>query len=280
MTDPRRLSSNGVYAAAELEGQVDAEHFVEGEMRRIARPVVDLRRRPGEGSLDRQLLFGDRFRVLHREEGYAFGQAERGGYVGYVPDSELESWVDPNSRVIARASLGFRTPDLKAPNPVRLPMDAHVSIQAHDNRWAETACGLFLPLSHLAPLDDYRTDPVSVAETFLGAPYLWGGNSDLGMDCSGLIQIACLVCGIDCPGDSDQQQAELGIALAGRSQLRRGDLVFWKGHVAWVVNNETLLHANAYHMAVAYEPLDEAVARIEAQGDGPVTVRRRLKGTG
>lgn len=278
MTDRRRLPSNGVYAAAELRGQVDAEYFVEGEMQRIASPVADLRLTPEEGPLDRQLLHGDRFRVLQREDGHAFGQSDRGGYVGWVPEAALQDWVEPNSRVIVRASLGFRARDLKSPDPLRLPMGARVSVHSHNDRWAETECGLCLPLSHLSPLDDDANDPVSVAERFLGAPYLWGGNSDLGIDCSGLVQIACLMCGIDCPGDSDQQHAELGTPLATRSQVRRGDLMFWRGHVAWVVDENTILHANAHHMAVAYEPLEEAVMRIEAQGDGPVTGRKRLDG--
>ncbi|MEM9845325.1 MAG: NlpC/P60 family protein [Pseudomonadota bacterium] len=279
MTDPRRLPSNGVYAAAELTGQVKAEHFVDGEICRVSRPVVDLRLRQDIGPLDRQLLYGDRFRVLERVNGLAFGQSDRGDYVGYVAETALAEWLEPNSRVIVRASLGFQATDLKAPGPVRLPMGARVAVHAHDTRWAETACGLFIPLAHLAPLDDPAPDPVAVAEAFLGTPYLWGGNSDLGIDCSGLVQIACLACGIDCPGDSDQQQEELGAALARRSQLRRRDLMFWRGHVAWVVDESTLLHANAHHMAVAYEPLEEAVARIEAQGDGPVTARKRLERT-
>lgn len=280
MNDRRRLPSNGVYAAAELKGQVEADFFVEGEIRRIAQPVVDLRLSVGEGPLDRQLLYGDRFRVLQHDGDFAFGQSDRGGYVGYVAEKALDSWIEPNSRVVARASLGFGSANLKTPEPMRLPMGTRVCVEGHDNRWAETACGLFLPISHLAPLNDHVTDPVSVAEAFLGVPYLWGGNTDLGIDCSGLVQIACLACGIDCPGDSDQQQEELGVDLAGRSQVRRGDLLFWRGHVAWVVDEETLIHANAYHMAVAYEPLDDALERIEAQGDGLVTARKRLDSTG
>lgn len=277
MKDPRRLPSNGVYAAAELKGQIEAEFYVAGEIQRIAQPVADLRLAPGAGPLDRQLLYGDRFRVLERGEDFAFGQADRGGYVGYVSTHALGDWIEPNTRILARASLGFPSKDIKSPAPLRFPMGAKVNVKAHDTIWAETACGLFFSLPHLGPLEDKATDPVAVAEKFLGTPYLWGGNSDLGIDCSGLVQIACLVCGIDCPGDSDQQEAELGTPLAGRSQLRRGDLMFWRGHVAWVVDEETILHANAYHMAVSYEPLEEALARIDAQGDGQVTTRKRLE---
>ncbi|MEM9496375.1 MAG: NlpC/P60 family protein [Pseudomonadota bacterium] len=277
MSDRRLLASNGTYAADELRGSVEAEYFVKGEACRIAVPVADLRCDPGLGRLDRQLLYGDRFRVLQRVDGYAFGQSDRGGYVGYVAEAALADWVAPNSRVFARATLGFGAPDLKSPEPLRLPMGARVSVVQHEDVWARTVCGLHISMAHLAPQGDQAGDLVAEAEKLLGAPYLWGGNSDLGLDCSGLVQIACLACGIDCPGDSDQQLDALGVPLATRTQLRRGDLVFWRGHVAWVADAATLLHANAYHMAVAYEPIERAVARIEAQGDGPVIARKRLE---
>ncbi len=140
------------------------------------------------------------------------------------------------------------------------------------HKFFETDAG-FVPKPHLRPLDRPFSDPVTVAQLFFGTPYLWGGNSVFGLDCSGLTQIACLACGIPCPGDSDMQEAELGQPT---EDLRHGDLIFWKGHVAWVVDEQTILHANAHHMAVAYEPLGPAIARIEAQGDGKVTARKRL----
>ena len=120
------------------------------------------------------------------------------------------------------------------------------------------------------------TDPVAVAELFLGTHYLWGGNSRFGVDCSGLVQAGLLACGIACPGDSGDQERALGEDLPEDTPAKRGDLLFWKGHVAWVAGENLLLHANAYHMAVAFEPMDKAIARIISQGDGPVTSHKRL----
>ncbi|MEO0567340.1 MAG: NlpC/P60 family protein [Pseudomonadota bacterium] len=275
--DRRVLASNGVYAAAELRGRVEAEYFVKGEISRVAVPVADLHVDPKAERLDRQLLYGDRFRVLQQSDGYSFGQAERGAYVGYLRSSDLTSWNEPNSKVDAKSTLGFREPDFKSANPMRIPMGASLHVTKHDERFAETDLGLYVPTPHLVRIDQFANDPIEIAQQFLGTPYLWGGNSDLGLDCSGLVQAACLACGIDCPGDSDQQQAELGILLPQEAALQKADLLFWKGHVAWVSDSETILHANAHHMAVVYEPLTEAIERIEAQGDGPVTARKRLE---
>jgi cell wall-associated NlpC family hydrolase len=131
----------------------------------------------------------------------------------------------------------------------------------------------FLPASHLAPLDHRETDFVAVAERFLGTPYLWGGKTNYGLDCSGLVQLALTACGIRCPRDSDMQERALG-ALVDMKNLRRGDLVFWKGHVAIVRDPKTFLHANAFHMAVAVEPIAEAIARIAGAGSEVTSVKR------
>ena len=122
---------------------------------------------------------------------------------------------------------------------------------------------------------DNETDFVAVAERFLGTPYLWGGKTALGLDCSGLVQVALTACGVSCPRDSDMQEEALGTAVAADpSALLRGDLIFWKGHVAIVRGPDSLLHANAHHMAVAIEPVAQAVARIRDAGSEITSIRR------
>ena len=248
--------------------------------------VVDLCASP-EGPRDRQLLRGETFLVVDLSEGSAFGFAQKDGYVGWVDASALVGHPaqDPTHRVSAARSYGKSTPGLKTMGRVMpLPHGARLIVSQEVDGWSKVSWGhgtlpraLYVPSSHLVPIDELDADPVAVAELYLGAPYLWGGNSDMGVDCSGLIQAGCLTCGITCPGDSDMQEAELGTHLDGNEPLQRGDLLFWKGHVAWVATPDLLIHANAHHMAVAYEPTAQAIARIEAQGDGHVTARKRLE---
>lgn len=255
--------------------------------RLIALPIVDLLRSP-DGPRDRQLLMGEAVEVPEPSHPSSSGltrgsppawiavRATRDGYPGYLPETALtEGRV--THRVSARATHLYPAPAFKTPERFTLSHGARLQVLSDQGRFVETPQG-YVPRVHLAPLEEFATDPVTVAEIFLGTPYLWGGNSSFGIDCSGLVQAGCLACGIACPGDSDMQEAELGESLAEEAPLQRGDLLFWRGHVAWVSDPDTLLHANAHHMAVAYEPIAEAITRITAQGDGPVTSRKRLKG--
>ena len=276
MTDPRQTLSNGRVAHVSLRDTVKAEQFVAGERRRVSVPVADIRNAPGSAATQRQILMGEPFLVLEDRDGQAFGQAELNGYVGYLASAELAPWVEPTHVVIARSTLAFSSPDFKSPGPVALSLGSRLTIAGSNNGFFETICGHFIPANHLRRTDATETDPVGVAERLLGTPYLWGGNSAFGLDCSGLVQIALGACGIACPGDSDQQEKTLGKKLPHGSQPRRGDLLFWKGHVAWVAGKDRLLHANAWQMAVAHEPLQAAIARIADQGDGPVTSHVRL----
>ncbi|SDC75920.1 C40 family peptidase [Ruegeria marina] len=242
-------------------------------MAAIRRPVVDLLGRP-EGRRDRQVLLGERVAVLEASGDWAHVRAAKDGYEGWVPTDALGVDKMPTHWVCAPSTHSYTEADLKSPDLLALSFGARVAVRAMSGRFAETDWG-HIPVQHLAPVDRMLDDPVAVAELFLGTPYLWGGNSRWGIDCSGLVQAALLACGVDCPGDSGPQSREVGALLPPRTPVQRGDLLFWKGHVALVADAERILHANGNDMAVAYEPLAAAVTRIAEQGEGPVTAHRR-----
>ncbi|MEX0283199.1 MAG: C40 family peptidase [Paracoccaceae bacterium] len=283
MSDRRVLKSNGRVAHESLRGQVEADQFVDGTPCQVIIPVADLCRDP-RGARDRQLVRGEVFVTLDREGDWFFGFAERDGYVGWIAVNSLSARVSQTTHVVSvPRSYAKSTPGLKAMgSTIPLSFGTGLNVVGEAEGWAavEWANGLyretmFVPPQHLSLASVAEVDLVGVAERFLGTPYLWGGNSSFGIDCSGLVQAAYLACGVPCPGDSDQQGAQLGEPFAQDDPAERGDLYFWKGHVALAVDAETLIHASAHHMAVAYEPIKEAIARIEQQGDGPVTSRRR-----
>ena len=273
MTDPRRYPANARVAAADLPDAPDHLLRVTPTPHQIAAPVVDLLRRP-DGPRDRQLLFGERILVLETREGCCFIQSDKDGYVGYVPAHVLVEPVAATHRVTAPATHLYPQPDFKQHEVAALSHGSLLRVTGTSGRFAETPMG-HVPSGHLSPIGDFATDPVSIAELYLGTPYLWGGNSRWGIDCSGLVQAALIACGHPCPGDSDMQEREVGTLLPPDSAPQRGDLLFWKGHVAMVSDADTLVHANAHHMAVVHEPLREAIQRIAAQGDGPVSAHRR-----
>ncbi len=270
--DARLTPANGRVAAERLRGLVQADRYVAGEARRVAVPVADLDGSPG-GMRDRQLLWGETVTVYELREGMAFVEAGRDGYVGYISEVSLAEPRTPTHRVAVPATHLYRDDDMKSPDLRHLSFGALVTVEAEGRRFWETPEG-YIPKPHLRPLDRPFSDPAAVAQLHFGVPYLWGGNSVLGIDCSGLVQAALLACGTACPGDSDLQQG-IGAAIPDSEPLRRGDLLFWKGHVAMAVDADTLIHANAHHMAVAYEGVQQAILRIQAQGNGEVTARRR-----
>lgn len=275
--DRREVPCNGRVAPLAWRGRVEARRFVEPRPLRVAAPDAWLLAAPG-GARDRQLLHGERFDVLETRDGHAFGVSARDGFVGYVAEGALGSGPEPTHAVRARRTHLYPAPDLKRPPVAALSFGARLAVGGGAGRWAETAwedAPAFVPAPHLRPLDEPLPDPAGVALLLLGAPYLWGGNGSDGLDCSGLVQAALLACGVACPGDSDQQEARVGEPLAEGEPLRRGDLVFWRGHVAMALDAERIVHANAHAMAVSVEGFEEAVARIEAQGDGRPTARRR-----
>lgn len=268
--DRRLTPANGRVAARALQGKVTADAFVDGWPASVAVPVADLCRAP-DGPRDRQLLLGMAVTVYEEREGWAFVQSARDGYVGHVAAASLGPPGEVTHRVATPATHAYRDEDIKSPDVMALPFGAALQVVAERRKFWETTVG-FVPKSHLWPVGKTFSDPVTVAQMHFGVPYLWGGNSTRGIDCSGLVQAAWSACGRPCPGDSDLQRAELGTAA---EDYRRGDLLFWKGHVAIVVDEETMIHANAHHMAVAYEPIGAALKRIDAQGDGPLLAHKR-----
>lgn len=274
MSDPRITPSNGRVAHVSLQGQVEAERFVEGRRMMVTQPMANITDEP-RGKRVSQLLFGEAFVVLETHDGFAFGQAERDGQVGYVLAGAMVSPEEPTHWVTAPATHLYPRADIKAPPEVAVFFGSPVKVVAEQPDFLHIHTGHFIPRPHLQPIRARFGDPVGVADLFLGSPYLWGGCSRWGLDCSGLVQIALLACGMDCPRDSDQQRA-LGRELHHGEPFLRGDLVFWEGHVGFMANERVLLHANAHHMAVAYEPLKDAAARIEESGNGPILARRRI----
>jgi cell wall-associated NlpC family hydrolase len=262
-----------------LEGVQEATRYLAPEPMQAAVADAAIRREPSltAEQLD-QLIFGERFDVLERQDGWGFGQAVRDGYVGWVRLEALAgAGPAPTHWVRALRTYAFSEASIKSVPVARLSMNALVRVEAVEGRFARLAGSGFVAERHLSPLGAWATDPAAVAQAYLGAPYLWGGRESVGLDCSGLVQQALYACGHAGPRDSDQQAA-LGRAVDPAGGLLRGDLVFWRGHVGMMLDADTLIHANAFHMAVTAEPLAEAVSRIAASGGGEPAGYRRLPG--
>jgi cell wall-associated NlpC family hydrolase len=270
--DRRVTPFSGRVAHVSLRGQIAAP-LTDGEDALIVEPLVDLFAQPS-GARDRQLLLGDAVVVIDRDAGHAFVQAAKDGYCGWVREVAVGAAVSPTHWVASPATHIYPEPRVQAREGMALSLGARLAVVGATGAWADTTLG-FVPANHLRAIGDWVQDATSVAESLIGTPYLWGGNSRNGIDCSGLVQLALHASGRACPGDSDQQQA-LGDAIPEGEALCRGDLVFWKGHVAMIVDANRLIHANGYTMSVAYEGIIAAIDRIAAQGGGPVTAWRRV----
>jgi hypothetical protein len=279
MDDPRLTPARPELAAKYLEGRVNAARFVEGEEFEIDDALAPLRESPSaDAPLLTQALKGERVTIYDRNgEGFAWGQLRGDRYVGWLPDRALaRPSAAPTHKVTALRTFAFPGPSIKLPPAETLVMESKVTVVREDGAFAVTREGWYLPRPHLGGIDRRELDFVAVAERFVGTPYLWGGKSSLGIDCSGLVQLALNAAGVACPRDSDMQQNGLGSALdpAATKTLQRGDLIFWKGHVAIARDADSIVHANAHHMATAIENTGAAIARIKAAGSAIAAIRR------
>src|ERR1700704_3886782 len=279
MDDPRLTPARHDLAAKYLEGRIESRRFVAGEAFEIPDAIAPLRGAPSsDAMLLTQALKGERVTIYDRNgEGFAWGQLNSDGYVGWLPDSALARPAEaPTHKVTAVRTFAFPGPSIKLPPVDTLVMGALVTVLREDGTFAITRDGWYLPLPHVGTIDRHADDFVAVAEQFAGTPYLWGGKSSLGIDCSGLVQVSLNAAGTGCPRDSDMQQDSLGKALDASEikKLQRGDLIFWKGHVAIVRDGDTMVHANAHHMATVIENTREAIARIKAVGSEVTAIKR------
>jgi len=279
--DPRRHAYRADLAAEALRGQVEAPRFVKGELRQVTAPSLPLRRAPRfDAPLDNEVLLGETVTVYEESEGWAWVQLLRDGYVGYIPNEGLTPrLVEPTHRIGALRTYVYPEPDGRTPPLALLSLNARIAAAREEGRFLELDTGGYVAATHAVPTGTNEADYVTVAEAFIGTPYLWGGRTSIGLDCSGLVQLALEAAGHAVPRDADMQANEFGQAVEWQrgADLARGDLVFWQGHVGIMTGATDFLHANAFHMAVVAEPLIQAKQRIKAAGY-EVTCVRRLPG--
>jgi cell wall-associated NlpC family hydrolase len=278
MRDPRVTAARPDLAAKHLEGHVTAARYIDGVEHVVAKGVVPVHQAPSPAALlDTQALKGERVTIYDRKDGWAWGQLKNDAYVGWLPEDALgKPQKTATHKVTALRTFVFPEASIKSPPQDTLTLGARVVIVSMDDTFAVTDDGLYLPARHIGDLGAFEDDFVAVAERFLGTPYLWGGKTSLGIDCSALVQMSLAATGIEAPRDSDMQQAGIGQALDPTQQqnLKRGDLIFWKGHVAIARDARTIVHANAFHMATAIEETSVAIERIKASGSGVLAIKR------
>ena len=278
--DPRLHAYRPDLADEALRGQVEASRFVHGSLKRIVAPVAALYKVPDALS-ERQseCLFGEDVKVFEEKNGFCWVQAQQDGYVGYVEQSKIGSIGNqPTHRVNVPRTFQYRDADLRSPMISPLSMGSRISVigeaETRGTRYAKLDNGSFVVFNHITPVSTLANDYVAIAESFIHTPYLWGGKSGLGIDCSGLVQLALMMTGRTVLRDTDMQQATIGKDIAPEDGLQRGDLVFWKGHVAIMVDSGTLIHANGASMDVRKENLDHAIERIAKNHSTPTGYRR------
>jgi cell wall-associated NlpC family hydrolase len=277
--DPRVNAWRPDLAAMELKGKVEVPRFAAAKGRQVAWPIAPLRRQPvAAAGLDTELLFGERVSVYDEAEGWAWVQAERDRYVGYMPAAALQEQTAALTHMVsALGTFVYPVADIKAPPLMHLSLGSQLAVEERQERFSRLATGGFIVNRHIAEYDRPARDFVEIAERFIGIPYLWGGRTRLGLDCSALLQLSLQAAGKKAPRDSDMQESDLGRRLevsSGFEGLERGDLVFWKGHVGIMVDGVIMVHANAHHMVVVVEPLHEAASRIARTGNKVTSIKR------
>ena len=263
-------------ASVNLRGRINAKRFVEGVSMEVVVPVATIHREASSTAMQTtQALFGEKLLAFEIRDDWVWCQLERDGYVGYIAKAAVSNdLTNPTHRISVPTTFLYPLPDIKSQAPVNLPMNSKLEIATSDEKFSRLSNGKYVFTKHVKPLNEYESDFVSIAEKFLDVPYYWGGKTAQGLDCSGLVQTSLEVCGISSPRDTDMQETQLGqkLMVNDLDGLRRGDLVFWKGHVGIMADQKTLLHANGYHMMTVKEPLAEVVARIA----DPVTSIKRF----
>jgi cell wall-associated NlpC family hydrolase len=277
--DPRRYAYRADLAALSLSGEVDAPRYAPGAAFRLVRSAVPLRRRPDLASpVDTEVLFGETVTVYDEAEGWAWVQLEHDRYVGYLPADVLSAKdAEPTHRVKALGTFVYPAPDIKTPPLMHLALNSLVVATGQEGLFTMLAGGGYVVTRHLVEKGRFARDFAEIAERLIGTPYLWGGRTRIGIDCSGLVQTALEAAGLACPRDSDMQETELGAQVLvpeSLEGLERGDLVFWKCHVGIMADGLMLVHANAHHMAVVAETLPEAAERIQRQGSKITSIKR------
>lgn len=281
--DPRRHAFRADLAANNIRNLVDAPRYVDGDWAQIRHASAAVRRRPHpDAPIDTEALFGQLVVVYEIADGWAWVQLVRDRYVGYIRADALSSEVEwPTHKVSALGTFVYPKPDIKSPPLVHLSLNSEFAVAEMDDEFCRLTTGGYVVARHVAEEGVFARDFVEVAERFIGTPYLWGGRTRLGIDCSGLVQVALEAAGVPAPRDSDMQQAELGTDVLipeSLEGLMRGDLIFWKGHVGILIDGTMLLHANAHHMAVTVETLPEAVGRIARSGSHITAIKRLSPG--
>ncbi len=279
--DPRRHVYREDLATASLKDKVQAQRYVQGELRQVVGSVAPVRITPRfDAALLTEGLCGEMATIYDMTDGWGWVQLEEDGYVGYMPADNLSAIIEePTHWVVARGTFIYPAPDMKRPPITRLSFNAKVTVIGREGRFVELSRGGFVFGGHLHPVEEKAKDFVRLAERLVGTPYLWGGRSGVGIDCSALVQLSMQGAGMPCPRDSDMQEEEVGEPMTDKDlgKLERGNLIFWRGHVGIVQSAEWMIHASGHQMEVIVEPIRRAVERI-AETHGEITSIKRIPG--